>query len=101
MELLAAIAALAAHISIRHVLVLNLLGYCIKCVLNHRGLTNWTDAIPPVLMVMGVFLTLLDPVVYEGNYIVYGMANAGCAWLLHQGTKLPAAIKKKIDDRKG
>ena len=100
MDILSGLVALTDHIAIQHVLVLNLLGVGIKSVLHQRGLDNWTDIIPLILLVLGIVLAFADPTKYSGHFIVYGMANAGCAWLLHQGTKIPAAIKKKFNGKK-
>jgi hypothetical protein len=95
MEVIDTLIGLAQYVSIRHVLVLNLWGWTIKCLLNHRGWANWTDIVPPILGVSGITLAALDTGVVQGHFIVYGLANAGAAWLLHRIVKpIPDLVKK-------
>jgi hypothetical protein len=95
MEIIDTLLGLAQHISIRHVLVLNLWGWTIKCLLNHKGWGNWTDIVPPILGVSGITLAALDLDTTQGHFIVYGLANAGAAWLLHRIVKpIPGLIKQ-------
>lgn len=87
MEPLTILLAFAAEISIRHVLVLNLIGWIIKGILQHRGLSSWTDIIPLILAPTGIVLAYFDEIIYPGHFIIYGLANAGLAWLLHRVVK--------------
>lgn len=102
MEVLDGILAFAQHVSIRHVLVLNLFGWVLKCILRHMGQLDWTDAIPIILGISGIFLARFGVVNYGDNFIVYGLANAGLAWLLHRLVKpipfaeLHASVKKRM-----
>lgn len=100
MDILGGLAAFAEHISIRHVFVLNLIGWVIKCGLRHRDLENWTDIIPVILGVNGVIMAYIEIGTYSGSFIIYGLANAGLAWLLHRIVKpIPfATMFKKKDD---
>lgn len=95
MEILTGLIAFAAEISIRHVLVLNLMGWIVKCIFNHRGLHNWTDIIPVILSFAGVGLAYVDQSTYEANFIVHGLANAGMAWLLHKLMKETQQLTQK------
>jgi hypothetical protein len=100
MEVLIILQGLVDHISIQHVLVLNLIGWGIKGVMHHKGLEDWTDIIPIILGVLGVLLAFVDPIKYPGNYIIFGLANAGLAWLFHRvikdgSTIIKQAVKKK------
>ena len=99
MDILVGIQAFAEHLSLRHVLVLNLIGWMIKCIFHHRGLDNWTDIIPALLGIFGVGLAYMESTAFQGNFIVYGLANAGLAWLLHRLVKpipnLKRVFKKK------
>jgi hypothetical protein len=100
MDVLVGLQAFASHLSIQHVLVLNLIGWMIKCVLCHRGLGRWTDIIPVILGVCGVVLAYIDHISFEGNFIVYGLANAGLAWLLHRLVKpIPGTVDKLFGAR--
>lgn len=98
MDPLTALLGFATEISIRHVLVLNLVGYMIKCVLTHRGLEEWTDVIPFILGGLGVFVAYVE-VTAEGNFIILGLANAGLAWLLHQTIKRGGVAWKHFKDK--
>jgi len=100
MEILLALREFAAYVSIQHVLVLFLMGAMIKGTMHHKGLGNWTDIIPCLLMVLGVLLAVLDPIKYEGHFIIYGLANAGLAWLLHRIIKDGGAFVKQIGKNK-
>lgn len=96
MDILIGIQAFAEHLSLRHVLVLNLIGWCIKCVLHHKGWDNWTDIIPPLLGIFGIGMAYMEAAMFQGNFIIYGLANAGLAWLLHRLVKpIPNLMKKK------
>jgi hypothetical protein len=83
MDILGGIAGLATHISVRHVLVLNLIGWVVKFGFRHRGWDDWTDIIPLILAVNGLIMAYIEIGQYEGSFIIYGLANAGLAWLLH------------------
>lgn len=102
MEVLVGLQAFATHLSIQHVLALNLIGWFVKSLFWHLGISEWTDIIPLILGVMGVMLAYLTPISYEGSFIVYGLANAGLAWLLHRIVKpipvktLHASVKKRF-----
>jgi hypothetical protein len=87
MDVLEGVLAFAQHVSIRHVLVLNLFGWVIKCLLRHLGLIDWTDIIPVILGLSGVALAYFGTIDYGANFIIYGLANAGLAWLLHRIVK--------------
>jgi len=99
MEILTGLIALAAEISIRHVLVLNLVGWMIKCFLRHRGSEDWTDVIPIFLALVGVVLAYVDRTLYPWNFIIHGLANAGMAWLLHQTMKQSTSVWSKVKDK--
>ena len=95
MDILTSIIGFAGYVSIRHVLVLNLLGWTIKCLLNHKGWSNWTDIIPVILGISGIWMAFIDTGTYQGNFIIYGLANAGLAWMLHRMVKpIPGAVKR-------
>lgn len=96
MEPITALLAFAGEISIRHVLVLNLVGWIIKGCLNHKGWESWTDIIPVILALLGVGLAYFDEIIYPGHFIVYGLANAGLAWLLHRVAKETKKTIQKI-----
>lgn len=100
MEIFAPLLALAEHVSIQHVLALNLFGWCFKGIFHHRGWDNWTDIIPVILGLLGIGLAFIDPITYEGSFIVYGMANAGMAWLLHRAVKGGHGVVKKFTNGK-
>ena len=84
MDVLNGIVDFAQHVSIRHVLVLNLIGWGVKCFLRHMDWSDWTDIIPIVLGVLGIFMARFGLVDYQEHFIVYGLANAGLAWMLHR-----------------
>ena len=94
--ILTGLIALASEISIRHVLVLNLIGWMLKCFLTHLGYDNWTDVIPVILALCGVLLVHIDQLTYDSNFIIYGLSNAGMAWLLHQLVKETKRSIRKI-----
>jgi hypothetical protein len=81
------ILAFAQFVDIRHVLVLNLLGWAFKgCMWHSQRLYRWTDIIPVNIGLIGVVLAYIDPA--TGTHpIIHGLANAGLAWMLHQGVK--------------
>lgn len=103
MEVLTGLIAFAAEISIRHVLVLNLLGWMLKCFLRHINYEDWTDIIPVILAGCGVFLAYIDQLTYVSNFIIYGLSNAGMAWMLHQLAKETKRSVRKLtgDGRSG
>lgn len=98
MEIFTTLLAFASEISIRHVLVLNLIGWMVKCFLQHRGWDNWTDVIPFILAIGGVTLAHFDLGAYQVNFIIHGLANAGMAWLLHKVVK---ETKKTVETYRG
>jgi hypothetical protein len=101
MDVLSGIVDFAQHVSIRHVLVLNLFGWGVKCVLRHRGWLHWTDIIPVILGVAGITLAAFGRVDYGENFIIYGLANAGLAWLLHRVVKpIPFSDMRESAKRK-
>jgi hypothetical protein len=94
MDILLALQAFADSVSITHVLALNLIGWFCKGLFHHRGWENWTDIIPVILAVNGVIMAYITPIPYEGHFIIYGLANAGLAWLLHRIVKdVPRAVR--------
>lgn len=101
MDIFGAILGFAGYVSIRHVLVLNLLGWTIKCLLRHRGWDNWTDVIPVILGISGIAIAAFDDGTYQGNFIVYGLANAGLAWMLHRMVKPLPQVVKRVTNRNG
>ena len=98
MDPLTALLAFGTEISIRHVLVLNLVGWIIKGVLTHKGWADWTDIIPLILAILGVGLAYFDEIMYPGNFIIYGLANAGLAWLLHRVVKQTKKTVKSLKE---
>lgn len=75
------------HVYIPHVLALNLIGWGLKCLFNHKGWRQWSDIIPVLLGICGIFMAWASPVLireHEGGFILYGLANASVAWILHQ-----------------
>ena len=99
MEFVEVLAFLADHIDIRHVLVLNLVGWMLKCILCHADLADYTDVIPICLAFIGVFMALLMPVPPSGGFIMHGLANSSVAWMLHQIVKAaPKSAKKSAKE---
>ena len=92
MEILTGLLAFATELSIRHVLALNLIGWMIKSFLQHRNWDSWTDIIPLILGACGIIIAYVDQSTYEANFIIYGLANAGMAWLLHKAVKETRSI---------
>jgi hypothetical protein len=77
----------AQHVDLGHVLVLNLIGWWVKCALHHTGNQRWTDIIPILLGVVGIALAYKDPNPGLDHPTIQGLADAGLAWLFHQGVK--------------
>jgi hypothetical protein len=98
-EILIALQALAADVSLQDVLALNVLGWVIKALLHHLDKADWTDIIPFILAVSGVALAFFDPVIVNRNFIVCGLANAGLAWLLHRVVKDGAQAVKQFRNK--
>ena len=84
-----------------HVLALNLIGWCFKGLAAHFPITRkWNDCIPVLMVGMGIFFAWIYPTEGARNFVLQGMANAGLAWLLHQGLKRSAQIVKEIKEKK-
>ncbi len=95
------ILAFANFVDIRHVLVLNLLGWAFKGCMGHSNrLLKWTDIIPVNLGVLGVILAYIDQSGNITHPIIQGLANAGLAWLLHQGWKRTQGQVKEFTTQK-
>ena len=99
--LLMPIFAFAQYVDLVHVLALNLIGWVFKgCMQHHEKLQNWTDIIPGVLSGLGILFAYVDPVACARHPVVQGLANAGLAWLIHQGIKrAPTAVKDYAGDK--
>lgn len=85
--LLTPLNAFAQHVDLSHVLVLNLLGYMCKGLMGHSKFNRWTDIIPVQLGLLGIILAYISPNDMVNHPIIQGLANAGLAWMLHQGVK--------------
>lgn len=87
------------HVYVPHVLALNLIGWGIKCVLNHKNWKRWSDIIPVLLGVAGIIMAWLSPLkTFEGP-ILSGLANASVAWILHQVFKaVPGLASESMKD---
>jgi hypothetical protein len=86
--LLTPLNAFANHVDLAHVLILNLIGWMCKGGMgHHRQLKRWTDIIPVPLGLVGIILAYVAPNAGVYHPIIQGLANAGLAWLLHQGVK--------------